>query len=261
MNTLQKRAVEIALSGHNLLLTGAGGTGKTFVMKHIIRNLKTSHKNVGVTASTGMASTCFAEFNATTLHRWCGLSFELENRNLEEIVQSIISRGNCENIVLANALVIDEISMISAKTFDLFEYICRKIRKNPNYFGGLQVLLSGSFTQLPPVANGRNQDNGQYCFESDIFKNSIPHHVHLTEMLRQKDHQLATLVQELETGCPSPKSEDLLRTLNRPLVAPPNEKISVLMGTNFAVDCHNQEMLHEAPGELKSYRAIDKGKN
>lgn len=42
--------------------------------------------------------------------------------------------------------------MISAKTFNQLEILCRNVRNSYEYFGGMQVTLAGYFYQLPPVA-------------------------------------------------------------------------------------------------------------
>lgn len=260
MNSLQKTALSVALNSHNLLLTGAGGSGKTYVVKHMVNYIKqTEKRNVHITASTGMASTCYKEFGCTTLHKWCGIRPSSALISDDDIVESIIQKGEYQHILKTDMLVIDEIGMISAKTFDTVECICRKLRKNVKYFGGLQVLVIGSFTQLPPVPNKKANDIGEYCFESEIFSKAIPHHVHLTEMMRQKDLVLGKLVQELEVGAPSETSEKLIRTLERPLGLPPQVRPSVLLGTNFAVDMYNQERIHDQHGQKVYYRAIDEG--
>ena len=78
-------------------------------------------------------------------------------------------------------------------------------------------------------------------------------------MMRQKDHILGKLVHELEVGAPSEALEYLIRTLERPLNLPPQVRPSVLLGTNFAVDMYNQERIHDQPGQMVYYRAIDEG--
>jgi hypothetical protein len=51
-------------------------------------------------------------------------------------------------------LVSDDIDIsTSNKLFDQLEYICRKVRTNDLHFGGLQVVGSGDFFQLPPVSD------------------------------------------------------------------------------------------------------------
>jgi ATP-dependent DNA helicase PIF1 len=51
--------------------------------------------------------------------------------------------------------------MLSGEIFDKLEYIARKVRKNNQPFGGLQVILTGDFFQLPPVKSKK------FCFEAE----------------------------------------------------------------------------------------------
>ena len=52
----QSRAVELALDGHNVVITGGIRCGKTLTICEVIARLKAAGKNVAVTASTGLAS-------------------------------------------------------------------------------------------------------------------------------------------------------------------------------------------------------------
>lgn len=258
MNPLQNLAVRIALSDHNLLLTGNCGTGKTFVMKKIVSKLKETGKNVAVTGSTGLSSALFKEFSGSTIHRWCGLTVTGQQLSYAQVLEKIQTNKELLHIKKADALLIDEIGMISVRTFGLIEFICRNVRDIDEHFGGLQVIASGSFTQLPPVPTVG--DPGIFCFENSIFKDLFIHHVHLTSIVRTREKDLAFLVQELETGNPSTKSEKLLQTLKRPIENPAGA--TVLVGTNFAVDCHNHQQMHTDPevGEsVKRYFAVDEG--
>ena len=259
-NKLQNVAMDIAISGHNMLLTGAGRSGKTYIIKQIIKELKMKNKTVHVTVSTGMASTCFKEFEGTTLHKWCGMKGTCTNETHSDIVEMIREQGNYENVISADVLIVDEVGMVSVKLFETVEYICRELRENGRYFGGLQIILCGSFTQLPPVPNKISNDPGEYCFQSDIFQKAIgQHHVHLVDMIRQKDFELGKIVKELEIGEPSDESEQLIRSLERSLDDDASANATVLLGTNLAVDMHNQERLHELSGEFKYYRSEDEG--
>jgi ATP-dependent DNA helicase PIF1 len=56
--------------------------------------------------------------------------------------------------------------MVSKKIFEQAEYIYRKIKNPAFYFGGIQVILSGDFFQLPPIRDELYGDFGHYCFES-----------------------------------------------------------------------------------------------
>lgn len=65
----EARAIDLATEGHNILITGQAGTGKTTLLKKIYSAL--GHKNVQMCAATGIATQQFK--NATTVHSWCGM--------------------------------------------------------------------------------------------------------------------------------------------------------------------------------------------
>ena len=86
-----------------------------------------------------------------------------------------------------------QLSMLSAKLLDQLEYICRITRGENTMFGGLQVVLVGDFQQLPPIANTRYGDKGNYAFEAQCFPKAFKHIVHLNEVQRQNDEYLVTV--------------------------------------------------------------------
>ena len=78
-------------------------------------------------------------------------------------------------------LVIDEVSMMSLKLFELLDTIGKTVRRNSQPFGGIQIIFSGDFYQLPPVGNKDEPDTTKFCFESpswfEIFK--LEDHINL----------------------------------------------------------------------------------
>lgn len=104
-----------ARSGHNVVLTGQGGTGKTFFVKILVHELRSQGKSVAITATTGIAATQFT--NGSTIHRWCGLGDGSTSAHelcllidKEEKYVDVRSRiQQCE------VLIIDECSMLSQK--------------------------------------------------------------------------------------------------------------------------------------------------
>ncbi|KAK3108922.1 hypothetical protein FSP39_018707 [Pinctada imbricata] len=140
-------------------------------------------KRVAVTSTTGISCLQLGK-NATTLHHWSGI---LDGRFSEQkLKETFLTDDLFKEAVLriraTDCLIIDEIGMASKRTFDLVELACRLARCTNRLFGGLQVIASGDFKQLPPVANYHYCDDGSYCFESDIFKDVFPHHTNLTEV-------------------------------------------------------------------------------
>ncbi|MDU6640774.1 MAG: AAA family ATPase, partial [Alloscardovia omnicolens] len=150
---LQSQALQILNSGASAYLTGAPGAGKTYILNQFIKRARTEGKIVAVTASTGIAST---HINGQTIHSYSGLGV---NTYLTESVTKRILTRRKKTIANTDILIIDEVSMIHAWLFDLVDEICRRARKNDLPFGGMQVVVSGDFFQLPPVSvASRNAD-------------------------------------------------------------------------------------------------------
>ncbi|XP_021368512.1 ATP-dependent DNA helicase pfh1-like [Mizuhopecten yessoensis] len=186
------------------------------ILQEIIQ--KEDSKNVAVTATTGMASLHLGS-NATTLHHWAGI---LDGRHSIEKLQELFDNDDSyseakKRIQITKCLIIDEISMLSAKIFNMVESVCRLVKKNNQAFGGIQVLVSGDFKQLPPVPNYRLGDEGKYCFESEIFQQTFHHHINLPKVMRQHEEDLIKAVNELCNGSPSAETLQLMKSLDRPL--------------------------------------------
>ena len=149
----QSEALAILGSGASVFLTGAPGAGKTYVLNEFIRQARADGASVAVTASTGIAAT---HINGTTIHSWSGIG--LATALTDNLVKTVRTRRK-RKLQEADILIIDEVSMLHAWLFDMVDRICRIIRRDERPFGGLQVVLSGDFFQLPPVSvSGRNND-------------------------------------------------------------------------------------------------------
>ncbi|CAC5387708.1 PIF1 [Mytilus coruscus] len=161
------------------------------------------------------------------------------------------------NIKTTDLLIIDEVSMVSAKTFNKVEVLCRKIRDDTKYFGGIQVILSGDFYQLPPVPNKIIGDSGNHCFKLPWFNDCFPHKVQLNIIHRQSETALIQCINALEKGELSNENVAFLNSLDRPL---PNEDTAVhLYARNYDVDIFNYNKIQQLQGELKTYKANDVG--
>lgn len=116
--------------------------------------------------------------------------------------------------------------------FDKLEYVCRYVRESEIIFGGLQVIFSGDFFQLPPIKNILYGDNGNHCFKSLNWK--FVHHVNLTEVRRQNDHILIHAINKLAQGGNIPDDVNkFMLSLQRPL--PPGPPSLKLFATNAQV--------------------------
>ncbi|PRP76114.1 hypothetical protein PROFUN_15443, partial [Planoprotostelium fungivorum] len=129
----QTKVLALAMDGRSFYLTGAAGTGKSFLLGRIIKILKKLHgyDSVFVTASTGIAA---CNIGGSTVHSFAG--FGIGDKDVESLVSMVEANANSKKRWLsANVLVIDEISMVSADFFDKLEYVARRIRKEEKPFG------------------------------------------------------------------------------------------------------------------------------
>ena len=145
----QSEALEIMLAGPSAFLTGAPGAGKTYVLNRFVQAKREQGSTVAVTATTGIAAT---HVDGQTIHAWSGIG--VADSLTDSLIKTIRTRRR-KQIKSTDVLVIDEISMMHAWLFDMVDEVCRIIRKDSRPFGGLQVVLSGDFFQLPPVGASR----------------------------------------------------------------------------------------------------------
>ena len=238
----QALALEIMLSGENIFLTGAAGSGKTFTLNRFIKLAKNSGKKVSVTATTGLAAT---HLGGNTIHAWSGIGIYdyLSKKFFEKIPKTRV-----EIIKNTDILVIDEISMLHDFRLDMVEEICRTIRQNDKPFGGIQVILCGDFFQLPPI-NRTGSRTGGFAIHSEAWRMSDFTVCYLEENYRQKDSELTEILNALRADNLRRKHAESL--LNRIDAEPEFENedfsknLTELHTTNIDVDAINEQKLAE----------------
>ena len=185
--------------GHNIFISGPGGHGKT----HLINEF---HKtgNVALCAMTGCAAGVLHK-KARTIHSWSGIKLGKGSRS--EIVADL-SKSAIQNWKSAKILVIDEVSMLSADIFELLNHVSQTVRKNELPFGGIQLVFSGDFYQLPPFGN-----DCKFCFESPLWSTLFASdcHIELKENFRQTDPVFQRLLNNLRTGSLTQEDIQLLK--------------------------------------------------
>lgn len=178
MNT-QDKIFESYKNGENIFITGPGGTGKSYTIKKIYNDAVENKINVKCTALTGVAA-LLLDCNATTIHSWAGVG--LAKGDINKLVLYISSNNyRRHNWLVTKLLIIDEISMMSKHLFELLDKIGRHILDSSKPFGGIQIIMSGDFFQLPPVDN----TSYSFCFQSDTFLNTFDRIFSLKKIYRQ----------------------------------------------------------------------------
>jgi ATP-dependent DNA helicase PIF1 len=186
--------------GKNVFVTGPGGTGKTALIKYIQKDAFRKGFNIQVCALTGCAAVLL-ECKAKTLHSWAGIG--LGTAGLDQLVTKIMkNRFLKSNWRGTDILVVDEVSMMSQKLFELLDAIGKAVRKNSRPFGGLQLIFSGDFYQLPPVGDKDDIETSKFCFESLLWSQTFikENHVQLTKIFRQTDPVYQKILNQIREG-------------------------------------------------------------
>lgn len=145
----QGRFYGFASDGHTIVLTGQGGSGKSYVLQKFASEMERKGKTVSVTCSTGISATQFK--NDQTLHRWCGTGDGgIEARELVRLIcKDERYTQTRQRIKSCDIFIVDECSMTSKRIFETVDLVCRSVRENSRYFGGLQVIFWDIFTSCP----------------------------------------------------------------------------------------------------------------
>jgi ATP-dependent DNA helicase PIF1 len=183
-------------------LTGPGGTGKSYLIHYIRDNCE----DVAVTALTGCAALLLGQ-GAKTIYSWAGIG--LGKETVDELVTKIRRNGRTKkNWRSTQTLVIDEISMMPADLFEKLDAIGRKVRGVQRPFGGIQLVLSGDFFQLPPIAAAGQT---RFVFESPVWAEAVQESIVLTEIKRQSDPMFQDILNAARQGRLTEEHLDILR--------------------------------------------------
>ncbi|MEJ5920875.1 PIF1 family DEAD/DEAH box helicase [Bifidobacterium thermophilum] len=271
---LQTDALRILGAGAHVFLTGAPGAGKTYVLNEFVKQARARGASVAVTASTGIAAT---HLNGQTIHSWSGVG--VAEAMTDSLLKQIKTRRG-KRVRATDILVIDEISMMHAWLFDMVDQACRAVRRNPEPFGGLQVVMSGDLFQLPPVSHarrdrelvvpspemvamreryaqaGRNPEG--FVTESLVWPELNPVVCYLSEQHRQDTGQLLDVLTDIRHGAVTEADRAVLGA--RIGVEPAEDDVAVyLFPNNRQTDELNDRKLAQIDSREHVYEAQASG--
>jgi len=235
--------------GKNVMLHGAGGVGKTHLIKKLRDNVK---KPMHLTSTTGVSAFNVGD-GCTTINSFAGV-FTGDREPLYYVKKNRSNQKRLKIIKDTRLLVIDEVSMLGKKMLELIDIVFKAIRQDGRPFGGIQVLFSGDFFQLPPVKD-------KWCFTSKVWSD-LAFCIHtLKKPQRHKaDKSFFKMLMRIREG--KHKHRDLVSLQKRhikyfEMSESDREKLPAVMlfPTNKNVDHYNNQRLDELDGEKFPYTA------
>lgn len=238
------RFLDLADAGENTFLTGPAGSGKS----HNVRDYLKRHPDTQIVASTGVAA---LNVGGMTVHRWSGMLLGPQQGQDFEQFFAHLARDAKPGVRIAfnrvrkcQRLVIDEISMLSGRAFDYLDFHCRRIREDKRPFGGIQIIGTGDFLQLPPVRTNPAHPY-DWAFDSAAWSAAGFQTVELRRIMRQDEPEFVATLAKFRRGEIDGDTERLLRPR---ITTFPARDITRLFTHNSMVDRWNDFCLGELPG-------------
>ena len=249
----------------SLFLTGKAGTGKSTFLKYVAENTKKKHV---VLAPTGIAA---INAGGSTLHSFFRLPFypllpndqRYDSRHIKETLKYTGAQRKLLREV--ELIIIDEISMVRADIIDFIDKVLRTFTRNPEPFGGKQMLLVGDIFQLEPVLK---EDERQllapfypsaYFFNAKVWQEMPILSIELRKVYRQSDPQFISILDRIRTNT---ANDSDLRTLNDRVGSHLTSKDSLtitLATRRDIVDFTNEQRLSSLSGLPSTFIGIIKG--
>ncbi len=191
LNPDQKQALELLSSGENIFLTGGAGCGKSYVVRHFMKDV--IPKQMPILASTGAAAVLLG---GRTFHSFFGLG--IMEGGFEATFQRVSNdKRLLKRLSEVEGVILDEVSMISGEALRLAETLSRVARKSDLPWGGMRMIAVGDFAQLPPVTRTGKRD---WAFQSEAWSQSgfIPYK--LTHNERIQDEGYLSVLNKVRVG-------------------------------------------------------------
>jgi len=300
LSAQQEAVVNLILRGdRNVCYTGSAGTGKSTVLKAVVKELKRRRKTVDIIAPSGIAALAVGGQTVYSYAGWVPDTFKMSLQKLGERAKGKrIRRRLCKTDVL----IIEEISMVDSDVFQRLDRSCREARATPMWdwnreddaepghgvydrnlpFGGIQVIVTGDFCQLPPVkafkfclycggdelpgwqgnqgkalkcphCRRTYEDDDKWAFRNDAWNECNFECVELTEIHRQSDPVFTSILQKCRQCVPL-TAKDKQTLLHHPCNSQDAVYLRPTLAETLRINEANFKML---PGPTQVYDCWD----
>ena len=272
-NRERQLAKEFTLhTNRSIFLTGKAGTGKTTLLKEI---LEETDKNYLIAAPTGVAA---INAGGITLHSLFLFPLQAfipgQNPALNPDTfctyaalagHQKFNRSKLDIFLELELLVIDEISMVRVDLMDAIDVTLRRVRKNQQPFGGVQLLVIGDLYQLSPVVRPDVQQglmqyySSPYFFDAKSWQKVAALTIELKKVYRQEDQDFIDILNSVRNG---DKDKAVLAKLNTRYGDEDYDADNVITLTthNRQADAINEEALANLPSDYINLEATISGK-
>ena len=248
----------------SLFLTGKAGTGKSTFLRYVADHTKKKHV---ILAPTGIAA---INAGGSTLHSFFRLPFHplLPNDSRyswRHIKETLKYTGAQRKLIReVELIIIDEISMVRADIIDFIDKILRVYTRNPEPFGGKQLLLVGDIYQLEPVLKDEDRQLLQpfypssYFFNAKVWQQMPIVSIELRKVYRQSDERFIAILDRIRNNTSTPAD---LYALNSRVAADTSQKgMSItLAARRDTVDYTNEQHLVALDGDPITFTGEIKG--
>ncbi|PLW18880.1 hypothetical protein PCANC_12444 [Puccinia coronata f. sp. avenae] len=295
----QLKVLERVKLGRNVFFTGSAGVGKSFMLREVVRMLKSEGRRVSITAPTGIAALAIG---GCTIHSWAkvglghGSVHTLYNNHMTFNMKAkkFVLQPHPNNILTTDVLIVDEISMLHPDLFEKLSYLFQAVREIAQPFGGIQIILSGDYFQLPPVAKdddftcmycgcpkfermgssgeircvkplhkkwdpepcGRVRKEFTFCFETPTWLALRLQTIELTKVFRQEDMHFINMLNKIRWGIVDEEVEEIVVSRSQPLEAH-EIKPTRLYARKVNVDAENTKQFNQLNQKPYEFLAID----
>jgi Cdc6-like AAA superfamily ATPase len=250
-------------NGDNVFITGKAGTGKTTLLKEIVKDLKSEGKNAVILAPTGVAA---KNAGGVTIHSFLRLPISpyLPNVKMKDLYKLPIEGINA--IKHVDTIIIDEISMVRCDLLDMVDNVLRHYRGSNAIFGGVRIIAFGDLFQLMPVVTSKDWPllkewyRSPYFFSSKVYEDHPFRMITLRKVYRQTDSDFLGLLNEVRYGDVSKQNLSLLeKRYQESSKAIPKEGVIRLTTHNRLAKDYNERVFSTLPGYEYEYKAIISG--